>query len=85
MRSRFSCLSPAIESNRSSDYLYLYLKSFNFFSHLDNNTLRTYINTVRPLLIFEVLIIFILLKITSALHKKIKTVTERNHGRPTKL
>ena len=47
--------------------------------------IRAYINTVRLLLIFEVLIIFILLKITSALHKKIKTVTERNHGRPTKL
>lgn len=53
--------------------------------NLDNTIIRAYINTVRLLLIFEVLIIFILLKITSALHKKINTLTERNHGRPTKL
>ena len=58
---------------------------FKINNNLDKTIIRAYINNVRLLLIFEVLIIFILLKITSALHKKIKKLTERNHGRLTKL
>jgi len=73
---------PAIRVSKSGQLLHTIIKIFN---NLDKTIIRAYINTVRLLLIFEVLIIFILLKITSALHKKIKTVTERNHGRPTKL
>ncbi len=73
---------PAIRVSKSGQLLHII---FNVLNNLDNTIIRAYINSVRLLLIFEVLIIFILLKITSALHKKIKTVTERNHGRPTKL
>ena len=55
------------------------------FSDLDKIKIRAYIYLVRLTLILEALIIFILLKITTALHKKIKKLTERIHGRPIKF